>query len=69
MTGQEAGGGRGASTFHLPTLRSFGDLPLLAEPLNPPPQRGRERLVGCLDSPGWAGSGGCPQGLRRWSEA
>lgn len=41
MTGQEAGGGRGASTFHLPTLRSFGDLPLLAETLNPPPQRGR----------------------------
>lgn len=41
MTGWEAGGGSGGSDFHLPTLRSSGDLPLLADMLKPPPQRGK----------------------------
>lgn len=34
MTGQEAWEGLGASAFHLPTLKSFWDLLLLAEMLN-----------------------------------
>lgn len=52
MTGQEAGGGGGGggSTFHLPTLRSSGVLPLLAKVLNP--QRGKDWPVA------WALQGG-----------